>query len=65
MTQEITKHYELIVAKVVHRECGDFATELDARIAASKIRKILQDADLSTEYFFESQVIEHSEDNQC
>jgi hypothetical protein len=63
MAQEITKHYELIVAKVVQREWGDFPTELDARIAASKLRKILQDADPSTEYFFETQELEHREDN--
>ena len=62
MTQETTKHYELIIAKVVHREWDDFATELDARIAASKIRKILQDKDPSTEHFFEIQEIEHRQD---
>jgi hypothetical protein len=63
MAQEITKHYELIVAKVVQREWDDFPTELDARIAASKLRKILQDADPSTEYFFEIQELEHRKDN--
>jgi hypothetical protein len=63
MAQEPTKHYELMVAKVVQRDWGDFATELDARIAASKLRKILQDADPSTEYFFEIQELEHREDN--
>jgi hypothetical protein len=65
MAAETTKHYELIVAKVVQRECGDFATELDARVAASKLRKILQDADPSTEYFFEIQETEHENGDQC
>lgn len=63
MTQKTTKHYELIISKVVKREWDDFETESDARIAAHKIRKVLQDQDSSTEYFFEIQELEHREDN--
>jgi hypothetical protein len=62
MTQETTKHYELIIAKVVRREWDDFATVADAHIAAAKIRKILQDKDPSAEYFFEIQELEHRQD---
>jgi hypothetical protein len=58
MTQETPQRYELMVAKVVDREEGVFATHLDARIAASKLRKTYQDKDNSTEYFFEVQELE-------
>jgi hypothetical protein len=52
MTQETPKRYELMIAKVVDREEGVFATNLEARTAASKLRKTYQDKDNSTEYFF-------------
>lgn len=58
MAQETPKRYELMIAKVVDREEGTFATHLDARIAASNLRKIYQDRDNSTEYFFEVEELE-------